>query len=46
VDATYRHPLGSGWIEAGAGGDYRDRTWKNTTAVLPRVSLTWRHEFR
>jgi hypothetical protein len=46
VDATYRRPLGSGWIEASAGGDYRDRKWNGTTAVIPRVSLTWHHEFQ
>ena len=46
VDATYRRPLGSGWIEASAGGDYRDRTWKDTTAVIPRVSLSWHREFQ
>ena len=46
VDATYRRPLGSGWIEASAGGDYRDRKWNDRTAMIPRVSLTWHHEFQ
>jgi hypothetical protein len=46
LDVAYRYPLPGGWIEASAGADYRDREWNDTTALLPRASVTWRQEFR
>jgi hypothetical protein len=46
VDLTYRWPISSGWIEATAGGDYQDREWNATDAVLPRFAVSWRHEFQ
>jgi len=46
IDVTYRRALGGGWIEASAGGDYQDRQWNGTDAVLPRFAFTWHHEFR
>ena len=46
LDFTYRRPMPGGWLEASVGADYRDRLWNDTTAVLPRASLTWRHEFQ
>jgi len=46
ADLSYRLPLTSGWLEAGAGCDYRDRLWKNTVSTEPRVSLTWHQEFQ
>ena len=46
VDVTYRWPISSGWIEATAGGDYQDREWNDTDAVLPRFAVSWRHEFQ
>ena len=46
VDVTYRWPISSGWIEASAGGDFRDREWNQTDAMLPRFSVSWRREFQ
>jgi hypothetical protein len=46
VDVTYRHPLRMGWVEASAGGDYRDRQWNDTDSTLPRFSVTWHHGFQ
>jgi hypothetical protein len=46
VDLTYRRPISSGWLEASVGADYQDRLWNDTTAVLPRASVSWRHEFQ
>ena len=45
LDLIYRRALGSGWIEASAGGDYQDRSWNDTDAILPRFAVTWHHEF-
>jgi len=28
------------------GADHRDRQWNDTTAVLPRAAVSWRHEFQ
>jgi hypothetical protein len=46
VDVTYRWPISSGWIEATAGGDYQDREWNDTDAMLARFAVSWRHEFQ
>jgi hypothetical protein len=46
ADLSYRYPLRTGWIEAGAGVDYQDRAWNDTQALLPRAWFSWRHEFR
>jgi len=46
VDVLYRHPLGTGWLEAGIGADYRDREWDDTSALLPRASITWHYALR
>jgi hypothetical protein len=46
LDFTYRRPTAGGWIEASIGADYRDRQWNDTTALLARAALSWRHEFR
>ena len=46
LDLTYRRPLRGGWIEASVGADHRDRQWNDTTAVLPRAAVSWRHEFQ
>jgi hypothetical protein len=35
-----------GWIEASAGADYEDRQWNDTTALLGRFYVSWRHEFQ
>jgi len=45
IDFTYRRPMQGGWLEASVGADYQDRLWNDTTAVLPRASVSWRHEF-
>jgi hypothetical protein len=45
LDVTWRQPLAGGWVEASAGGDYRDREWNDTSAALPRFSLTWHRAF-
>jgi hypothetical protein len=45
IDFTYRRPMPGGWLEASVGADYQDRLWNDTTAVLPRASVSWRHEF-
>jgi len=45
LDVAYRYPMAGGWIEAGAGADYRDRQWNGTDAVLPRAWVSWRHAF-
>jgi len=46
IDLMYRLPYRSGWIEASAGADYQDRKWNGTDAVLPRLSVSWHHEFQ
>jgi hypothetical protein len=46
LDVSYRRLLGTGWIEASIGGDYQDREWNETSAVLPRFSVSWRQEFQ
>ena len=46
LDVTYHRPIKSGWVEAGVGADYEDREWNDTSALLPRFSLTWTSEFR
>jgi hypothetical protein len=46
LDFIYRHPLPGGWIEATVGGDYRDREWNDSDALLPRLSVAWRREFQ
>lgn len=45
LDLTYRRPTSGGWIEASVGTDHRDRQWNDTSALLPRFSVSWRHEF-
>jgi len=45
LDVSYRRPLGGGWVEASVGGDYRDRDWNQSTALLPRAWVTWAHQF-
>jgi len=44
LDFTYRRPVAGGWIEASAGADNRDRQWNDTSALLPRFSVSWHHE--
>ncbi len=46
LDLTYRRPMRGGWIEASAGADYEDRRWNDTTALLPRIYVSWRHQFQ
>lgn len=46
LDLTYRRSLNSGWIEASAGVDDRDRDWNGTTALLPRFAVSWRYEIQ
>jgi hypothetical protein len=46
LDVGYRWPLAAGWVEAGVGGDQRDRDWNDSSALLGRAYLNWRHEFR
>jgi hypothetical protein len=46
LDLTYRRPMKGGWIEASAGADYEDRQWNDTTALLGRFYVSWRHEFQ
>jgi hypothetical protein len=46
LDVSYRRLFGNGWIEASLGGDYRDREWNETSAFLPRFSVSWRQEFQ
>jgi hypothetical protein len=45
IDFTYRRPMPGGWLEASVGADYQDRLWNETTALLPRAAVSWRHEF-
>ncbi len=45
VDVTYRYPLRAGWLEAGVGGDYQDRQWNETSAVLPRAFVNGINRF-
>jgi len=45
LDLVYRHPLTSGWLEAGVGADQRRRDWNDSDALLGRAYLTWRHDF-
>ena len=44
-DVSYRRPLSRGWIELGVGADDEDRLWNDTSAFLPRATLTWSREF-
>jgi hypothetical protein len=44
LDFTYRRPVAGGWVEASAGADNRDRQWNDTSALLPRISISWHHE--
>ena len=46
LDLTYRRPVAGGWVEASAGADYQDREWNDTSALLARFSVSWRHEFQ
>ena len=46
LDLTFRRPMPGGWLEASVGADYQDRLWNDTTALLPRASISWRHEFQ
>ena len=45
LDLSYRRPLATGWIEATAGADYRQRDWNDTEALLPRFSVTLQQGF-
>ncbi len=45
VDASYRRPVAKGWIEIGLGLDQEDRQWNDTSALLPRGTLTWHRQF-
>jgi hypothetical protein len=45
LDVIYRHPLASGWLEAGVGADQRERDWSDSDPLLGRAYLTWRHDF-
>ena len=46
LDVTHHRPLKGGWIEASVGADYEDREWNDTSALLPRFSVSWTHEFQ
>jgi hypothetical protein len=45
LDVSYRRDLPRGWIEIGVGADQEDRLWNDTSALLPRATLTWHHDF-
>jgi len=45
VDISYRRPVQKGWIEIGVGADQEDRKWNDTSALLPRGTLTWHYGF-
>ncbi len=40
LDLVYRHPLASGWLEAGVGADQRQRDWNDSDALLGRAYLS------
>jgi hypothetical protein len=40
-DFVHRRPVPMGWIEVGVGADQEDRLWNDTSALLPRGTLTW-----
>jgi hypothetical protein len=46
LDLIRRWNVGSGWIEAGMGGDYRERDWNDTDPLLARFAVTWRQQFQ
>jgi len=46
LDLSRRWLAGPGWIEVGAGGDYQDREWDDSSALLARLSVTWHHRFQ
>jgi hypothetical protein len=45
VDVMYRRPVPRGWIEIGVGADQEDRLWNDTSAFLPRGTLSWHYGF-
>lgn len=40
-DVVHRRPAPMGWVEIGVGADQEDRLWNDTSALLPRGTLTW-----
>ncbi len=44
-DVSYRRPVPKGWVEIGVGADQEDRKWNDTSAFLPRGTLTWHYGF-
>jgi hypothetical protein len=44
-DVSYRRPVPKGWVEVGVGADQEDRMWNDTSAFLPRGTLTWHYDF-
>lgn len=44
-DVSYRREIGNGWVEVSAGADDKERLWNDTSAFVPRGTLTWHQGF-